>query len=138
MRREWLALSVLCVVFLLSALPLVAHHSFAAEYDNNKPIKLSGKVTKVDWLNPHIYVFIDAKSESGTIINYAVEGGAPNGLFRQGWRKDTLKVGDTVSIEGFLAKDGSNTVNARTWVLPDGKRVFAGNAEDGGPGARTP
>ena len=138
MRRKMLAVSVLCAALLLSAVPLVAHHSFAAEYDNNKPIKFSGKVTKVEWLNPHIYVYVDVKDNSGSTVNYAVEGGAPNGLFRQGWRKDTLKVGDTLSIEGFLAKDGSNTVNARTWLLPDGKKVFAGNAEDGGPAAKTP
>jgi len=138
MRRKLLAVSVLCAALLLSAVPLVAHHSFAAEYDNNKPIKFSGKVTKVEWLNPHIYVYLDVKDNSGTTINYSVEGGAPNGLYRQGWRKDTLKVGDTLSIEGFLAKDGSNTVNARTWVLPDGKKVFAGNAEDGGPASKNP
>jgi len=138
MRRKLLAVSVLCAALLLSAVPLVAHHSFAAEYDNNKPIKFSGKVTKVEWLNPHIYVYVDVKDSSGSTVNYAVEGGAPNGLFRQGWRKDTLKVGDTLSIEGFLAKDGSNTVNARTWLLPDGKKVFAGNAEDGGPAAKNP
>jgi len=138
MRRKLLAVSVLCAALLLSAVPLVAHHSFAAEYDNNKPIKFSGKVTKVEWLNPHIYVYVDVKDNSGSTVNYAVEGGAPNGLFRQGWRKDTLKVGDSLSIEGFLAKDGSNTVNARTWVLPDGKKVFAGNAEDGGPAAKNP
>ena len=138
MRRKLLAVSVLFAALLLSAVPLVAHHSFAAEYDNNKPIKFSGKVTKVEWLNPHIYVYVDVKDNSGSTVNYAVEGGAPNGLFRQGWRKDTLKVGDTLSIEGFLAKDGSNTVNARTWLLPDGKKVFAGNAEDGGPAAKNP
>ena len=138
MRRKLLAVSVLSAALLLSAVPLVAHHSFAAEYDNNKPIKFSGNVTKVEWLNPHIYVYIDVKDDKGSTTNYAVEGGAPNGLFRQGWRKDTLKVGDTLAIEGFLAKDGSNTVNARTWLLPDGKKVFAGNAEDGGPAAKNP
>jgi Family of unknown function (DUF6152) len=138
MRHKSLALSIIAAALLLSAVPLVAHHSFAAEYDNNKPIKFTGKVTKVEWLNPHIYVYIDVKDNSGSTVNYAVEGGAPNGLFRQGWRKDTLKVGDTLSIEGFLAKDGSNTVNARTWLLPDGKKVFAGNAEDGGPAAKNP
>ena len=129
MRRDSLVISGLCVAFLLSALPLVAHHSFAAEYDSNKPIKFEGKVTKVEWLNPHIYVYLDAKDASGKTVNYAVEGGAPNGLFRQGWRKDTLKIGDTLSIEGFLAKDGSNTVNARSWLLPGGKKVFGGNNE---------
>jgi Family of unknown function (DUF6152) len=135
MRRYLLAVSGLCTGLLLAAIPVAAHHSFAAEYDNNKPIKFSGKVTKVEWMNPHIYVYVDA-TENGKTVNYAVEGGAPNGLYRQGWRKDTLKAGDPISIEGFLAKDGSNTVNARTWVLPDGKKVFAGNNEDGGPAAR--
>jgi Family of unknown function (DUF6152) len=138
MTRKLLAISVLAAALLLSAVvPLIAHHSFAAEYDNNKPIKFTGKVTKVEWLNPHIYVYVDV-ANSGKTVNYAVEGGAPNGLFRQGWRKDTLKVGDSLSVEGFLAKDGSNTVNARTWLLPDGKKVFAGNAEDGGPAAKNP
>ena len=137
MTRKLLVVSALSVALLLSAVPLVAHHSFAAEYDNNKPIKFTGKVTKVEWLNPHIYVYVDVNN-NGSTVNYAVEGGAPNGLFRQGWRKDTLKVGDNLSVEGFLAKDGSNTVNARTWLLPDGKKVFAGNAEDGGPAAKTP
>jgi hypothetical protein len=135
MRRYLLAVSGLCTGLLLAAIPVAAHHSFAAEYDNNKPIKFSGKVTKVEWMNPHIYVYVDA-NDNGKTVNYAVEGGAPNGLYRQGWRKDTLKAGDPISIEGFLAKDGSNTVNARTWVLPDGKKVFAGNNEDGGPAAR--
>src|SRR5438445_3787010 len=135
MRRYLLAVSGLCTGLLLAAIPLAAHHSFAAEYDNNKPIKFSGKVTKVEWMNPHIYVYVDA-TDNGKVTNYAVEGGAPNGLYRQGWRKDTLKNGDNIQIEGFLAKDGSNTVNARTWVLPDGKKVFAGNNEDGGPAAK--
>jgi Family of unknown function (DUF6152) len=129
MRRESLIVGGLCVALLVGALPLIAHHSFAAEYDSNKPIKFSGKVTKVEWLNPHIYVYVDAKDESGKNVNYAVEGGAPNGLFRQGWRKDTLKIGDPISVEGFLAKDGSNTVNARAWVLPDGRKLFGANNE---------
>ena len=137
MRRDSLVVSGLCLGLLLSALPLVAHHSFAAEYDNNKPIKFTGKVTKVEWLNPHIYVYLDAKDAGGKTVNYAVEGGAPNGLFRQGWRKDSLKIGDTLSVEGFLAKDGSNTVNARTWVLPDGRKVFGGN-NDEAPAAKNP
>jgi len=133
MRRDSLVIGGFCVALLLNALPLVAHHSFAAQYDSNKPIKFTGKVTKVEWLNPHIYVYVDAKDNSGKNVNYAVEGGAPNGLFRQGWRKDTLKIGDTLSVEGVLAKDGSNTVNARAWVLPDGRKVFGGNNEGAAP-----
>ena len=138
MRRDSLVIGGLCVALLLGALPLGAHHSFAAEYDSSKPIKFTGKVTKVEWLNPHIYVYIDVKDAGGQTLNYAVEGGAPNGLFRQGWRKETLKIGDTLSVDGFLAKDGSNTVNARLWILPDGRKVFGGNNEDGGPAAKNP
>jgi len=94
---------------ILATEPLWGHHSFA-KYDATKSITITGTVTKVEWLNPHIYVYVDVKDSTGKDVNYAVEGGAPNGLFRQGWRKDTLKIGDTISIEGSMAKDGSNTV----------------------------
>jgi len=114
----------------------VAHHSFAAQYDDKKPIDFTGTVTKVEWMNPHVYFYVDVKDSTGKVINYAVEGAAPNGLYRQGWRKDTLKAGDTVSVSGYKAKDGSNTVNARNVKLPDGRRVFGGSADDGGPGTR--
>jgi hypothetical protein len=137
MRRNLLAATALFGM-LVAAVPLVAHHSFAAEYDSNKPIKFQGKVTKVEWMNPHVYFYVDAKDDSGKDVNYAVETGAPNGLYRQGWRKDSLKVGDIVSIDGFRAKDGSNTVNARNVTLPDGRKVFAGSADDGGPAAKNP
>jgi hypothetical protein len=137
MRRNLLAVTTLFSL-LAAAAPLVAHHSFAAEYDSNKPIKFQGKVTKVEWMNPHVYFYVDAKDDTGKSVNYAVETGAPNGLYRQGWRKDSLKVGDMVSIDGFRAKDGSNTVNARNVTLPDGRKVFAGSADDGGPGTKNP
>ena len=136
MRRLLLAVSTLTFGFLMAVVPALAHHSFAAEYDRTKPIKFSGKVTKVEWMNPHIYFYVDVKDDAGKVINYAVEGGAPNGLYRNGWRKDSLKAGDTVSVDGWKAKDGSNTVNAGSVVLPDGKKVFAGSADDGGPGAK--
>src|SRR5438477_12044267 len=133
-----LAVSGLCVVLVMAAtVPLFAHHSFAAEYDRSKPIKFTGKVTKVEWMNPHIYFYVDV-ADSGKTTNYAVEGGAPNGLYRNGWRKDSLKAGDMVTVDGWRAKDGSNTVNAGSVVLPDGKKVFAGSADDGGPGAKNP
>jgi hypothetical protein len=137
MRRHLLAVMSLGFGLMMAAAPLLAHHSFAAQYDRNRPIKFNGAVTKVEWMNPHIYFYVDVKdAATGQTINYACEGGAPNGLYRNGWRKDSLKAGDTVSVEGWRAKDGSNTVNAGTVLLPDGKRVFAGSADDGSPGAR--
>jgi len=132
MRRNVLAVTALFGL-LVAAVPVLAHHSFAAEYDSSKPIKFQGKVTKVEWTNPHVYFYVDAKDDSGKEVNFAVETGAPNGLYRQGWRKDSLKVGDLVTIDGFRAKDGSNLVNARNVTFPDGKKIFAGSAEDGAP-----
>ena len=117
---------------LLASAPLLAHHSFAAEYDSKKPIKITGTVTKVEWMNPHIYYYVDVKDASGKVTSYAVEGGTPNTLRRNGWGKDSLKTGDNVTVEGFMAKNGSNHVNGRTVTLPDGRRVFGGSA-DGGP-----
>jgi hypothetical protein len=106
--------------------PVFAHHSFAAEFDGDKRVTLTGVVTKVDWVNPHAYIQVDVKGDDGAVVNWAIETGAPNALYRQGWRKDDLKVGDTVTLDAFLAKDGSHTAAARNVTLPDGRRVFAG------------
>ena len=111
---------------LVLAVPVLAHHSFAAEFDGNKQVKLTGVVTKVDWVNPHAYLYVDVKGDDGATVNWAIETGAPNALYRQGWRKDDLRAGDTVTLEAFLAKDGSHTAAARDVKLPDGRRVFAG------------
>lgn len=110
----------------LGAVPVFAHHSFAAEFDGSKKITLTGVVTKVDWVNPHAYIYVDVKNPDGTVTNWGLETGAPNALYRQGWRKDDLKVGDTVTLDAFLAKDGSHTAAARQVKLPDGRKVFAG------------
>ena len=126
---------VFALFSLAAVVPLWAHHSFAAEYDSKKPIDFKGTVTKVEWMNPHIYYYVDVKAKDGTVINYAVEGGTPNSLRRQGWGKDSLRVGDNVTVSGFMAKNGSNHVNGRSVLLPDGKRVFGGSSDDGGPGA---
>jgi len=127
---------LLVSIVLGAAAPAFAHHSFAAEYDDKRPLTLRGNVTKVEWMNPHIWIYLDVKDESGTLAHWQCEGGAPNGLIRQGWGKSSLKDGDEVIIDGFHAKDGTTTCNARTVKLPDGRRLFAGSAEDGGPAAR--
>jgi Family of unknown function (DUF6152) len=119
-----------------AALRVAAHHSFAAEFDINKPVKLIGSVTKLEWMNPHIWVYLDVKDDQGVLQHWQCEGGAPNTLTRNGWSKDSLRYGDQVTIDGSLAKDGSKTCNIRLAKLPDGRSVFAGSS--GGDAPPTP
>ena len=132
MRRRFLTVVWGCGL-ILSPSALSAHHSFAAEYDANKPVTLRGKVTKVDWINPHSWVHVDVTDESGKVTNWNCETAPPNMLYRQGWRRDSLKEGDEVTIEGFVAKDGSATMTARSVTLANGRKMFAGSATDGAP-----
>jgi hypothetical protein len=115
---------------MLMVSPLFAHHAVSAEFDATKPIKFSGTVVSVDWMNPHIYVNIESKDEAGKKVVYAVEGGAPNSLFRQGWRKDTLKPGDLVTVDGVRAKRSeSNRIGNATITMPDGRAFARGSAQ---------
>ena len=111
---------------LLASLPALAHHSFAAEYDTKAPVALKGVVTKIEWTNPHIYYYIDVKDENGNVANWAFEGYPPNTLRRVGFSRDLLKVGDTVNVTGWAARDGSKRAASRELTLSDGRKIFSG------------
>jgi hypothetical protein len=118
---------------LLGALPVWPHHAFAAEFDPKRPVKLRGVVTKMEWINPHAWMHIDAKDADGKVISWMIEAGTPNTLFRRGFTKDSLKIGTEVLVDGYQAKDGSNTANGRDVTLPDGRKLFLGSSGTGAP-----
>jgi hypothetical protein len=111
---------------LAAAVPAAGHHSFAAVFDSTKPLKLTGAVTKLEWTNPHVWFYIDVKDDAGKVTNWGLEMGGPNGLLRAGWTRNSMKVGDIITVEGFRARDGSNVGNATAVVLAStGQRLFA-------------
>ena len=120
-------LGVLMACVWMAPLPLIDHHSFAAVFDQDQTIDLEGTVTDVEWMNPHIWFYLDVRDAEGEVTNWQCEGGNPNTLVRRGWTRDTLKPGDQVSVEGFRARDGSATCNARA-VVREGQRLFAGSS----------
>jgi hypothetical protein len=111
---------------LLATMPMPAHHAFAAEYDENKRVIVSGAVTRFKWTNPHAWLYVDGRDENGKVISWSFEMGSPNGLLHRGWTQTDLKKGDQVAVEGYRAKNGSNVANARTVTLPDGRKLFGG------------
>jgi len=114
-----------------AAVPVHAHHSFAAEFDATKPVKLTGTVTKIEWTNPHVWFYVDIKDETGKVTNWGFELGSPNGLMRAGWTRNSMKVNEVVTIEGSAAKDGSNHVNARSVTLAStGQKLFAASSQE--------
>ena len=129
--RTSLAVFTMVTGSMLASLPVWGHHSFTAEFDANKPLKLHGVLTKIDWVNPHAWVHIDVKNADGTVTNWMVEGGSPNALLRRGFTKNSVPAGTEVSVEAFQAKDGTNRANGRSLTLPDGKKLFlASSAEN--------
>ena len=125
-----LLLQILCLfgcVLLASA-----HHSFIAEFDDKKPVKLEGTVVRFEFMNPHSWIYLDVKNPDGTVVRWAVETGSTNALFRRGWCKDSLRAGDRIAVDAFRAKDGTNTANANTVKLPDGRQVSGASSREGG------
>jgi hypothetical protein len=134
MHRKSTFIVVAILAVAVVSTPLLAHHSFSAQFDRNKPTTLVGPVTKLDWINPHARIFMDVKGADGKVVNWEIELGAPAILMRNGWTRTAIKIGEVVTVNGSLAKDGSNMANASNVTLASGKRVLAGSSGDA-PGA---
>ena len=133
MRLSILIVALGCLPLLQTAQPLQAHHSFAAEFDADKPVTLEGTIVQMKWINPHSWLTVAVKGTDGKVENWEVEFGLPASLYRRGWRKEDLPTGEPVTITGWRAKDGTNTANARTVKLSDGRSLFAGSSTSGQP-----
>ena len=131
--RHTMLIAGLGVGLLAAGAPVLAHHAFTAEFDATKPVKLKGTVTKMEWVNPHSWIYVDVKTDDGKVEPWAVEAGAPNAMFRRGWNKNSIPVGIEVVIDGYRAKNGKNIANGRDVLLPDGKKLFVGSSGTGAP-----
>ena len=131
--RTKLFLSVAVLALLMVPASVWAHHAFAAEFDATKPVKMSGTVARMDWINPHAWIHIDVKSPDGKVVSWMVEAGTPNTLFRRGFTKNSLAKGTEILVEGYQAKDGSNKANGRDVTFPDGRKLFLGSSGTGAP-----
>ena len=136
MHTKFFRVVVGVTLLVAAAVPVLAHHSFAAEFDSNKPVTIKGTVSKVEWTNPHSWIHIDVKGPDGKVETWAVEGGAPNALIRRGWTKNSVPVGVEIIVEGFQAKDSSLRANGRDITFPDGKKLFIGSEGTGAPGEK--
>lgn len=128
------AVLIVAAVLLVAAVPVWAHHAFGAEFDANKPVKMQGTVTKMEWINPHAWIHIDVKDKDGKVVKWMIEAAAPNALLRRGWTKQSLLPGVDIMVEGFQAKDGANRANGSIITFTDGKKLFVGSSA-GDPGA---
>jgi hypothetical protein len=124
------SLVLLAAGVVLTVAPALAHHSFAAQFDDTKPVKMTGTVTKVEWSNPHIWFYIDVKDKDGKVTNWGFSGGPPGVMMRRGISRNSIKIGDVVVVDGFRAKDGSNNASSGTVTFTDGRKVFTAAAED--------
>lgn len=132
MRIQFMAAAA-AAALMWSAAPARAHHAFAAEFDAKKPVKLQGKVTRMEWINPHAWIHVDIAGPDGKVTNWMVEAGTPNTLFRRGFTKDSLAVGTEIVVDGYQSKDGSNRANGRDVTFPDGRKLFLGSSGTGAP-----
>ena len=133
--KFWIAVAVIA---LPGAAPMAAHHAFAAEFDVNQPVKVHGTITKIEWVNPHAWLYVDVKDADGKVVNWHFELGPPNALIRLGWKKDAIPAGLEVDISGFRAKNGEAVGNGRSIILPDGRELFSGGSGPGSQGASKP
>ena len=133
MHMRWLTAAFGVAVLVAGTAPLMAHHAFSSEFDANRPVKLKGTVTKMEWVNPHSWIHIDVKKPDGTVENWAIEGGTPNTLLRRGLRKQDLPPGTEINVDGYQAKDGGLRANGNNLTLADGRQMFLGSTGTGAP-----